>query len=454
MTRREKSRLSLMGTVGILIALVSFPLSTPAWDASPGDSAEVSEGPLLFEAPTAGRLGRSVQAKPADDAQPAAQANVDADAKSPAGGESAAETTESATVEPEKPVLPPLSAEMVALGERARRAVAQLYSRRPNTGENTPDQIIDFCLAFGADAEVVAAGSSRRSVNAVGSLCWNFPCGGYQLLRTVDGQTLARVGYGLERRPGQLLAMLAEVGVPADYELRVGDHQGTVADLIDSEKKSCRSGTDLSFKLTGLSFYVKPEASWTDSVGGEWSLERLLREELDRTADRGTVDAIDRLVGLANAASRCADASGEMRKLVGRAREHVAKYQQYALKLQNSDGSWHPGFFAYRGTSKDATGTLYASGHILAWLVETLPEEDLGDAGIAGGVDYLVRGVSGYPSRRGLSSMTTREIDAVMHAARALALYNVRYLAPRTPEPPATEKAAASAAGVRRASPR
>ena len=56
--------------------------------------------------------------------------------------------------------------------------------------------------------------------------------------------------------------------------------QFTVADLIESEKLGCQTGMELTFKLISLSHYLDPDATWKNSTGEEWSISRLIHEEI------------------------------------------------------------------------------------------------------------------------------------------------------------------------------
>lgn len=349
--------------------------------------------------------------------------------------------------------LPPLSSEMAALRDQVRRTLAQVYARPLNTQDHLPAEIIAFCEAFGPAAEILSPGLSNQPVNGVGALCWNFPCGGYRLLRTNGNAVIAQVGYGYQQRPGQLLAMLAIGGVSPDYEVRIGESRASVADLIAAEKRACLSGLDLSGVLIGLSFYAKPGESWKNADGDAWSVERLVREELDRTAEPSSIDVMDRLTGLSFALARIGSDQWQDASLPDRAKRHIAECQDFAFRLQNSDGSWHPEFFARQGTSNDAAGSLRASGAILAWLAFSMPEEKLDDPRLVRSLQYVNQQLASRASPRGAMPATTREIAGIMSGARALSLYDARYFSPRTPPEPAPETTNTPSSGTAAAHP-
>jgi len=349
--------------------------------------------------------------------------------------ENATGTAEATPSEPE----PGLSPEMTALRDRVRRVVTS-YSQRPwNTRDNTPGDVIQVGLAFGARGEVRQSSTSGKRINAIGCLCWNYPCAGYRLLQIGEGRLMARIGYGLQQVPSQFLAMLATSGVSADYEIRVGGVSASVAHLVKHEMLDTRSGTDLSLKLIGLSHYLEDQRPWKSRLGEDWSVERLIEEELGRSADAGNCSVTNRLLGLSYAVQQRIK---RKRPVEGRfldARKHVRKYQEYTWKLQNPDGSWHPRFFAVMGTSRDVAGSLNSTGHILEWLVFSLPEDELQDPRVVRSVDYLTGVLEKRSSRQSPASISARDLAGTMHALHALSIYDRRVFKPWDPEQPKPE---------------
>jgi hypothetical protein len=366
---------------------------------------------------------RAAGEKPAPQAPKAAQ-----DAKKPAappanaGDKKAAET-------PSEPK-PSLNAEMTALRDRVRRVLVHYFREPINTADNTPAEVLSFCLAFGCDTEVRFGSSAGNAMSGIGCLCYNYPCAEYRLLALDDKKAIARVGYALQAVPGELLAILALSAVPDSYEIRIGDWRGKVADLVTSEKLSCVSGTDLSQKLIGLTDYVADDASWKNAAGEAWSLERIVREELNRSPATYGPEVTRHLMGLAFAVERHCRHGHACDGQYGRAKKFLAEYEEYAFSLQNTDGSWHPDFFAAKGASRDASGVLRATGQILEWLVTLAPTERLQDRQLVRPVALLTGLLEEPYSRLNFTATSTQEIDAVMHAVRALRIYDRRVFKP------------------------
>jgi len=387
-------------------------------------------------------------AESAENEQPAANEESAADeeavgaeesvaGKESAGSEESAETTESVEAQPAPE--PELSPQMVALRDAVRAGLARLASHPFNSRDNTPAQVMELCLAFGCDATLGYGGSSGKRVNAVGCLSWNYPCAGYRLLRESEGHVMGRVGYGLQARPSQFLAVLAQARVPSNYEIRVDEFRGAVADLVEFEKLSCRSGTDLSQTLIGLTHYLDDQ-SWKNDLQEEWSLERLVREESSRSVGNSSPDVTGRLMGLSYAVDRQKQRGQPLEGVFLEAEEHLSQFHDYALDVQNSDGTWHPSFFAYKGTSRDASASLRSTGHILEWLVFSLPPERLEEPRVVRSVAYVAKLLGNRRSRWNVTSMSDQDFVSLMRAAHALSIYDRRLFQPPAEEEPAAEE--------------
>jgi hypothetical protein len=363
---------------------------------------------------------------------PAARAASTADEK-PAAKESGEASPPAEKPSPKKELAPAL----VALRDRVRRTLAVQASQPLNTRDNTMADILQFCLAFGCDTNVGEGGPGGQKVNGITCLCWNMPCGGSEPLMISQGRITPRVGYGFQDSPGQMVAMLALSRVPIDYPVRVGDTVRTVADLVEYEKLSCRAGTDLAWRLVALSCYVE-QPQWKDSLGEQWSLERMVKEELALpTAGPQHAGAI-RLLGLSYALDRRAKQGRPMEGDFARAKQFVEESQDYALKIQNDDGSWgRPA--AARGAAQDFSSVLFSTGRVLEWLALSLPADRLESPGMTKAVEQVAGLLSAPRYRSGVQSFSNKEIDALMHAAHALTVYDERVFQPADTEKPTAQ---------------
>ncbi len=216
-------------------------------------------------------------------------------------------TADSAAKEPAAKLqvreLKQLSPEMTERRDHVRQVLAALRTQPFNTQQNTCTDVLDFCRAFGCDTELTDNVTSGQKVNGITCLCWNMPCAGYEIMTISEGHLAPRVGYGYQNNSSELAAVLALARVPADYPARAGKTVRTVADLIEYEKLTCRPGLDMSLKLVALATYVQ-QPSWKDSLGGEWTLQRMVAEELGRPLGTHPHAATNRLLGLSVALDR------------------------------------------------------------------------------------------------------------------------------------------------------
>ena len=102
-----------------------------------------------------------------------------------------------------------------------------------------------------------------------------------------------------------------------------------------------------------------------------------------------------------------------------RAKKFVDAYHKYTLTLQNEDGSFSTNWFRTRGDWGGIERKLETTGHILEWLVYSLPEEDLSDPRVAKAVTCLADLMIRHRDRRW-------HIGSQGHALHALVLYDQR----------------------------
>ena len=112
------------------------------------------------------------------------------------------------------------------------------------------------------------------------------------------------------------------------------------------------------------------------------------------------------------------------------AEKYIREFQEFALRCQNSDGSWGPRFFAERSQSGDAAAQLRSTGRVLEWLAMSLPDEKLKDPRVLAAVDYVSRLAGSQRYQESAPSLSTQEISSLGHALHALAIYDQRALKP------------------------
>jgi hypothetical protein len=332
---------------------------------------------------------------------------------------------DSAVITPvvDKP-LPPLTRQLSNLRPRVRSVLKGYYRKTLNSRDHDPWETMHGMLAYGVQSRIRQGGPRGNMVTAVGWLCYNKPCKGQTLMHvTRDGELRAKYGVGLQGHLGQLLAMLAQCRVSADYPIHVGKQEFTIRDLIEAEKTTCYPKSELTFKLIALQYYLDLDDKWVNDQGAEWNFPRLLSEELAQPIRGAACGGTHRLSGLSLTVKRRLTRGEPLDGEYARADEFVKKYHQYAFRLQNRDGSLSTSWFQGRGDESDIDRRIKTTGHILEWLCYSLSDEELRDPRTVRAVSYLANLMySNYDHEW--------EVGPVSHATHALLLYDERVFQP------------------------
>lgn len=299
-------------------------------------------------------------------------------------------------------------------------AVLETYKqKRLNSGENSPWQVMHRVVAYGVDTKIEVGRPGGAQQSAIGWLLYNQPFRGQRILSARQNSVFGVDGPGVQGHSGQLLAILAQSRLQRDYPIRVGGEEFTVEDLIRSEQWTCRAGTELTFKLIGLSHYLPSDATWKASNGQEWSIERLVREEIAQRIQGGTCGGTHRLMGLTYAVVKRKQQGLAITGEFARASTYINEYIDYALKLRNPDGSFSTSFLERRAANPDPEVRLRTTGHILEWLSFAVADEVLREPEIVESVEYLTGLLEQSPERNW-------SIGPLGHALHALSIYEQR----------------------------
>jgi len=278
-------------------------------------------------------------------------------------------------------------------------------------------------LGSGTDAQLLRY-PAGPAVNAVGYMCYNYPCRGERLFYLDDHQQMVvRKGPGLQGHYGQFLAVLAQTHVREDYPLLIGDKHFTVKDLIEHEQKDCAVGEELTFKLIGLAHYLSADATWTSQDGQEWTVARLLGEEIKQPINGAACGGTHRLMGLGYALHMRQEQGGAIDGEYERARNYLREYHHYTFSMQNQDGSFSTEWFRRKGQNPDVERRLKTTGHVVEWLTFTLPDNEVTKPAMQKSVYFLAWLMLNNENK-------AWENGPRGHAMRALRLYDERVFQP------------------------
>ena len=314
--------------------------------------------------------------------------------------------------------LPPLTKSQLQLRTKVRRVLTHYYNRPLNTRDRSPWEMMHAMLAYEVHSKVLQGGPNGKPITAVGWLCFNQTCKKRSLMYVKDnGQLQVRVGPALQGHRGQLLAMLAQSKVKSDYPMRVDDQDFTINDLIEMEKRTCYPRTELTFKLIGLSHYLTDDATWMNDQGMQWNIPKLISEEIRQPVRGAACGGTHRLSGLTLAYKNRVKRGGPVDGQYLKAKQFVTKYQQYAYRLQNRDGSFSTEWFRGPGNENSIDRKLKTTGHILEWLLYAASEKELHHWKTAKAANYLASIM--YNNR-----YKDWETGPLGHAVHALLLYD------------------------------
>jgi hypothetical protein len=307
------------------------------------------------------------------------------------------------------------------LGAKIRRTLATYEPKHLNARDNTCWEVMHGLIAFGPRTEIYRDGPGGVTVNAMGWLCWGGRCQGQPLLVLEEDHPHALYGVGLEGHDGQYLAMLAQWRVRPESPMHIGGKDFTVADLIQEEKDTCQSGTELTFKLISLAHYLPSDAQWSSRNGEQWDIPKLLKAEIDAPIHGATCGGSHRLLGIANAVKERAKQGQPIDGEWSRAARYIADFQRYTLgSLQNPDGSFSTEWFnAPADRPGDLDRKLQTTGHMLEFIVWSLPSDHLRDPRVIRALDFLSNTLEANPDK-------AWSIGPLGHALHALLVYHER----------------------------
>lgn len=308
------------------------------------------------------------------------------------------------------------SAQNTGLRDEIRRTLAYYFYRPETTVRRSPWEVMHAVIGFGVDTQVLVDG---RQVNAISWLCANGPCYNMRLLDMGNGQLVIRMGAGYQGHAGQLLTALAQSRVKSNYPLIVAGQRMTIGDLVEQEQSTCRSGTELTFKLIALAYYLDSDASWKNLEGEAWDLPRMIKEEIGQPVVGAACGGTHRLTGLSYAVRKRESDGLPVNGEWQRAKTYLDAYHEHTFRFQNRDGSFSTSWFANPGDWGDIHRKLNTTGHTLEWLVFSLPRDQLTDPRVVRAVRFLNQLLWQYRT-------ASWGVGPLGHALHALALYDER----------------------------
>ena len=315
---------------------------------------------------------------------------------------------------------PPQTRRLAAL----RRQIGEVlgaYERRPlNTIEHTPWEVMHWAIAYGAAGRVLLGGENGDPISGIGWLNSGGRSKG-QVMLAVDGDRLIALrGKGMQGHFAQYLAVLAQCRVAKSALISVDGAEFTVADLVASEQRACSERAELTFALIAMAHHLPTDKTWKSGDGTEWSLPKLVQEELRQPLRGAPCGGTHRLFGLAYACQRRREQTGTIDGAYVAA-DHTVRMNQQRLftELQNPDGSFSTEWFHRPEDEDDVERKLRTSGHMLEFLVSTADQPVLYHPKTIAAVEFVTGILRAEPTRKWATG-------PMCHALHALSIYQER----------------------------
>ena len=305
------------------------------------------------------------------------------------------------------------------LAKRLQRTDACLthYLDNPeSTSVRSPWAVMHAVLAYGADYEMIHA---QGRVNAIGWMCHNGTCRTQRMFTPKGKGFTPNVGDGVQGHEGQFLAILAQSNVPLNYPIQIGSSKFTVEDLVRYEMATCKEKSELTFKLIGLSYYLDSNKQWRANDGKQWSIQKLIQEEMAQPIIGAACGGVHRLMGFSFSVRQRQLQGQPINGQYARAAKFVRDYVEYTWQMQNPDGSFSTNWYEGRGNEAKDERKVQTSGHMLEWLMYTMADEEIKNPRVGKAIDFLLSKI--YDQRDYKWPIGPRG-----HATRAVALYQAR----------------------------
>jgi hypothetical protein len=217
-----------------------------------------------------------------------------------------------------------------------------------------------------------------------------------------------------------LLATLAESGVPLDAPLRMRDGEAKVSDLLESSLRRFHLN-QLEYEWTAIAYarYVFPQPDWRNKYGQRIDVDQLVDEIIGHPPGLGPCNGLHRLEALAVLYRSDEQAPSLSKRTRLKILTHMKHVSAVLPGAQSSDGFWTREWTQGRAGNKSSLhDQLLVTGHHLEWLA-LAPEE------VQPPRETIVR--AGQWLARTLVEMDEKQLleayGPYTHAARALCLW-------------------------------
>ena len=316
-------------------------------------------------------------------------------------------------------------------GDQIEKAIQVTSQRRLTAGVHTPWQVVHGILAQRWDLWMLKQENPKDEVNAIEWITSGVYFDGQPLWEATPyggrGHPFTRP-YAFEGHPTQFMGYMTMANIPLEYEVRTPQKIITIADIIKDAKMQVHTGVEITWTLWTLAHYEEPDAQWFNAAGEPWSIERLVKMQIDEPVTSGACGGCHGLFALAYARNMYLSTGKPLRGVWLEADQKIKRYIFEARGLQNADGSFSTNHFSGPGYSNDFATRITTSGHQLEWLMIALPQSKLKEDWIRSAIANVAKDLI---DNRHVAS----DCGPLFHGMHALVVYRQRtvpgYLVPQ-----------------------
>lgn len=225
--------------------------------------------------------------------------------------------------------------------------------------------------------------------------------------------------YAFEGHPNQFLAFYGMAGIPLDHKFKAGEKTITIADIIRNAKAEVNTDEEITWTLWAFSRYLPWNTEWVSNKGEQWSIETLVRVQMQSEPTKSACGGTHGLFALASAVNAYTKDQKQLRGTWLEASMRVRQYIEYARSMQNRDGSFSANYFEGPEYASDVNKRVSTSGHTLEFIMEALPENRLNEQWVRNAVTRIARDLIDYKAQ-------PLEPGGMYHAIDSLVIYRER----------------------------
>lgn len=341
--------------------------------------------------------------------------------------ESPSERPASKPVESTKPKDP--------LDDLIEEAIRETSRRKLTAGVHTPWQVVHGILAQRWDLTLQQPSAPGGEVSGIEWITSGVYFDGMPLWEATPyggrGHPFTRP-YAFEGHPTQFMGYMTMADIPLDYEVKTPTKIITIRDIVNDAKKQVHQGVEITWTLWTLAHYEEPNAQWFSATGEPWSIERLVKLQVDEPVTSGACGGCHGLFVLAYARNMYLSTYNvrreQLRGVWFEADQKIKRYIAEAKALQNSDGTFSADHFKGPKFSSDFPTRIATSGHQLEWLMVALPQSKLKEEWVRKGIKAVAKDLID-------NKHVASDCGPLYHGMHALTIYRQRtvpgYLVPQ-----------------------